>query len=183
MSWLQKLTGKLASHPPSQDLSLNQQQRLTDPYYRFHNFAELALASQLGVTIDVNRASVDDWLRLPGLSIHQAKTLVQLSQSGMQFYAIEDIAAALDLPTQRLQPLTPILQFCYYDASLSPTKIKVNSATVEDLLTIPGIEPNLAHLLVRERVSNGAYLNFSQLQQRLNLSGTILEQLLHYLQF
>jgi hypothetical protein len=36
---------------------------------------------------------------------------------------------------------------------------------------------------VRERVSNGAYLNFSQLQQRLNLSGTILEQLLHYLQF
>jgi DNA uptake protein ComE-like DNA-binding protein len=36
---------------------------------------------------------------------------------------------------------------------------------------------------VRERVTAGTYQNLSQLQQRLNLSGTILEQLLHYLQF
>lgn len=70
-------------------------QILADPYYRFQSLAEVALAAELGISIDVNQASVDDWLRLPGLSIHQARQLVQLTQNGVQFYAIEDIAAAL----------------------------------------------------------------------------------------
>jgi len=47
----------------------------------------------LGIQIDVNQASVD-WLRLPGLSIHQAR--VELCRSGVQFYCLEDIAAALN---------------------------------------------------------------------------------------
>jgi DNA uptake protein ComE-like DNA-binding protein len=182
MNWLQKLSEQMASKGISPGDSVNQA-RFADPYYRFQNFAEVAQASQLGIKIDVNRASVDDWLRLPGISIHQAKSLVQLSHGGMQFYAIEDVAAALGLSVQRLQPLTPILQFCYYDPSLRPQLLNANSASVEDLLTIPGMEPAIAHQLVRERVTAGTYQNLSQLQQRLNLSGTILEQLLHYLQF
>lgn len=180
MNWLQKLSGKIDKVSRS---GVVEQARLLDPYYRFQSFAEVVQASQLGVKIDVNRASVDDWLRLPGVSIHQAKTLVQLSQTGLQFYAIEDVAAALGLPAQRLQPLAPILQFCYYDPSLRSPRLNANAASVEDLMTIPGMIPALAHQLVRERVTGGAYQNLGQLQQRLNLSGTILEQLLHYLQF
>jgi DNA uptake protein ComE-like DNA-binding protein len=175
MGWLQKLTGQPTSNPNDPSLV----QHFSDPYYRFQNFAEVLQASQLGVRIDVNRAGVDDWLRLPGISIHQAKSLVQLSQSGMQFYAIEDVAAALGLSSQRLQPLAVILEFCYYDATLRRGGLNANAVTVEELLTIPGLAPALAHQLVRERVSAGPYQNLGQL----NLSGEVLEQLLHYLRF
>ena len=65
-----------------------------DPYYRFRSAFEIAVAADLGVKIDVNQATVDDWLRLPGISIHQANQLVTLSQAGVAFYSISDVAAA-----------------------------------------------------------------------------------------
>ena len=54
-----------------------------DPYYRLQSVQEIVIAAQLGMTIDVNQASVDDWLRLPGLSIHQARTLFDLTSLGV----------------------------------------------------------------------------------------------------
>jgi len=39
-----------------------------DPYYRLQSSEEIAVAAALGIQIDVNQASVDDWLRLPGLN-------------------------------------------------------------------------------------------------------------------
>jgi len=51
---------------------------LNDPYYRFQSIEEIAIAVSLGIRIDVNQANVDDWLRLPGLSIHHARSLVKL---------------------------------------------------------------------------------------------------------
>src|SRR4028119_505459 len=87
----------------------------SDPYYRLQSAEEIAIAAALGMKIDVNQASVDDWLRLPGISIHQARLLFELASMGIQFCCIEDIAAALSIPVQRLKPLQSILSFCYYD--------------------------------------------------------------------
>lgn len=71
------------------------QQRLRqDPYYRLRSFEEVALAAAIGIKIDVNQATVDDWLRLPGISIHQGRSLVQLTSQGVQFYSLDDVAAA-----------------------------------------------------------------------------------------
>ena len=102
-----------------------------DPYYRFQSLEEIAIAAQLNIKIEVNSATVDDWLRLPGFSIRQAQTLTALTASGVQFYAIEDIAAALNLPVQRLQPLAPILSFTFADPEslLAPTRVNINTAT------------------------------------------------------
>ena len=86
-----------------------------DPMMRLSSAAEVVVAADLGVRIDANQATVDDWLRLPGLSIHQARTLVRLSQNGVVFYALDDVAAALGLAPHHLTSLAPILQFCYYD--------------------------------------------------------------------
>lgn len=156
---------------------------LADPYYRFQSLAEVALAAELGVGIDVNQASVDDWLRLPGLSIHQARQLVQLTQNGVQFYCIEDVAAALSLPVQRMQPLAAIMQFCYYDregGALAPA-LNLNAASMEQLLTIPGITPQVARNIIRDRITHGPFQNFADLQRRLNFSGEMAQALLPYL--
>ncbi|EKQ69617.1 DNA uptake protein [Leptolyngbyaceae cyanobacterium JSC-12] len=154
---------------------------LHDPYYRFQSVEELQLAASFGVRIDVNRAGVDDWLRLPGLSIHQARTLTELTQAGIQLHSLEDIAAALNLPAQRLNPLAPVLQFCYYDENSLHTiqPVDVNVASVETLARIPPVDLYLARLIVQNR----PYRNLPHLQRKLSLSSELTAQLLHYLKF
>ncbi len=155
---------------------------LNDPYYRLQSSAEIAIAADLGIQIDVNKAQVDDWLRLPGLSIHQARNLVQLRQAGLQFCCLEDIAAALSVSVQFLQPLVPVLKFCYYDeitiAPLSP-----NIATIEQLAEIPAVDLVLAQAIVQNRHLQGAYRNLADFQRRLSLPGALISQLMYYLQF
>lgn len=161
------------------------QQVLTDPYYRFSSIAEVQLAAEVGIRIDVNKAGLDDWLRLPGLSIHQARMLVQLIQGGVQFYAIEDLAAALGVSSQRLQPLAPILLFCFYDpeSAYESQQINPNTATVEQLQEVPGITAQIARAMMRERLSAGPYQNLAELQQRLVLPGPLVQGMLSYLHF
>lgn len=158
---------------------------LNDPYYRLQSGSEIALAAQLGIRIDANQATVDDWLRLPGLSIHQARSLVELSRIGVKFYCIEDIAAALSIPAPRLEPLKLILDFSYYDdeALSNPTQINLNTATVENLVKIPFIDASLAEAIVENRLSGGVYRNLVDFQQRLNISGEAIAQLMYYLRF
>jgi DNA uptake protein ComE-like DNA-binding protein len=157
---------------------------LHDPYYRLQSNEEIAVAAALGIRIDVNQASIDDWLRLPGLSIHQARSLVQLSRSGVQFYCLEDIAAALNVPLQRLKPLEPMLKFCYYDDAISPSqRINPNTATVENLVQIPAMELTLAQAVVENRTLGGPYRNLVDFQRRLSLPGQLTAQLMHYLCF
>jgi len=157
---------------------------LSDPYYRLQSTDEIAAAVALGIQIDVNQASVDDWLRLPGLSIHQARSLVDLGRSGVQFYCLEDIAAALSLPLQRLKPLEPLLKFCYYDESICTTqRINPNTATVDMLMQIPAIDLSLAQAVVQNRLSAGPYRNLVDFQRRLSLPGHLTAQLMHHIYF
>ncbi len=176
LNWLSGL--KLQKH------SLNSRIR-NDPYYRFQSLDEIRVAVSLGIRIDVQQAIVDDWLRLPGLSIHQARMLTQLSNSGVQFYCVEDIAAALGLSIQRLKPLEPILQFCYYppESLYLIQRVNPNTATIEALEQVPGVKPVLARTIVQNRSTNGTYKNLADLQQRLSLPSQLMADLMHYLSF
>ncbi|WP_049858567.1 ComEA family DNA-binding protein [Gloeothece citriformis] len=156
-----------------------------DPYYRFQSLEEITIARELGIKIDVNQASVDDWLRLPGISIHQARILVKLVGMGVELLSIEDVAAALSVPVRRLKPLEPILDFCYYDPEslLNPQRINLNQAHVKQLEQLPFLSPTLAEQIIADRHQKGDYKNIVDFQQRLNLSGEIISQIMHYLIF
>jgi DNA uptake protein ComE-like DNA-binding protein len=159
---------------------------LNDPYYRLQSGEEIQIAVQLGIRIDANQATVDDWLRLPGLSIHQARSLVELSRSGVIFYCIEDVAAALGLPPLRIEPLKPILSFSFYDheSLVSSTNlINPNTASVEQLAQTPYIDVSLAQAVVENRVSFGPYRSLVDFQQRLQLPGEAIAQLMYFLRF
>ena len=156
-----------------------------EPYYRFQSFEELQLAATWGIKIDVNTACVDDWLRLPGLSIHQARKIVQLVERGLHFTCIEDVAAALDVPVQQVQPWAKVLQFCYYEPALNalePVAINVNTATIAELAAIPAVDTFLARAIVYYR-KEGPYQDLANLQDRLRLTTAVTSELLHYLRF
>ena len=110
---------------------------------------------------------------------------MEVSRIGVKFYCIEDIAAALSIPAQRLEPLKLILDFSYYDdeALGNPTQINVNTATVENLVKIPYIDASLAEAVLSNRLSGGHYRNLVDFQQRLNLSSDAIAQLMYYLRF
>lgn len=158
---------------------------LNDPYYRFQNLTEIAIAAELGVKIDVNRATVDDWLRLPGISIHQGRNLVELTNMGVLFLSIEDLAAALNTSCDRLRHIEPLLEFCYYDpqSTLYPQRIDINSATTEQLAELPFIDSDLGRLIFENREKYGNYRNLADLQRRLSLDSQLIGQLMHYLNF
>lgn len=156
-----------------------------DPYYRFQSLREVAIAVDLGISIDVNQATVDDWLRLPGFSIHQARSLVELVQMGVQLVCLEDVAAAINVPLHRIAPFEAILTFAYYDrcSSLSLEKINPNKASIDEIASIPGINWDNAQKISQERQENGKYRHIIDLKHRLNLDSELTSQLMHYLRF
>ncbi len=158
---------------------------LQDPFYRLQSAEEIALAASLGIVIDANQAGVDDWLRLPGLSIHQAKLLTELTQSGVPLNCLEDVAAAIGVPVARLQPLAPVLRFCYYDPDSVATiqRLDTNRATVEMFAKIPGVDLYLAKAIAENRRLGGPYRNITHLQRRLSLPPAAIAHLIHYLNF
>jgi DNA uptake protein ComE-like DNA-binding protein len=158
-------------------------QIIQDPHYRFQSLAELATAAELGVKIDANRATVDDWLRLPGISIHQAKSLVTLQNTGVEFYAIEDVAAALGMPVQRIQSWSLVLSFQYRHPDLQILQFDVNQATAAELQQLTDISPILAQTIVDNRLEQGCYQDLVNFQHRLGLSGALLANLMHHLKF
>jgi DNA uptake protein ComE-like DNA-binding protein len=181
-NWWAAIVGTLQGSQGNRDV---QQRILNDPYYRLRSPQEIELAASLGVRIDVNQATVDDWLRLPGLSIHQARTLAHLTSTGVQFYGLEDVAAALGLPPQALLSWKPVLSFCYYDAEspLTPSPVNANAASIEQLLQIPVVDLFLARAIVHNRQAHGVFRNVADLQQRLALPPATVSSLLHYLRF
>ncbi len=155
----------------------------TDPTYRLTTYQEVQLAAELGFSIDVNRAAVDDWLRLPGISIRQAQTLYRLRGVGVQFYCVEDLAAALGIAPGQLMPLGKVLSFCHYDeiSPLAPQPLSLNHASLEQLGQIPGMPYPLAHEIVRDRTLRGPFQTLADLQKRLGLSAEQLQVLMYYL--
>ncbi|WP_263970546.1 ComEA family DNA-binding protein [Leptolyngbya sp. KIOST-1] len=153
-----------------------------DPAYRLRSYQEVEQAARLGFTVDVNRATVDDWLRLPGLSIRQAQGLVRLRQAGVQFHCVEDVAAALGVSPAHLRPLAPVLSFCYYDelGDGAPC-LSLNQVTVQQLCGVPGMSPTLAQAVVQERSRRGPYQDLADLQRRLGLTPDLVQTLMYFL--
>ena len=153
-----------------------------EPGYRLRSHQEVAQAAQLGFSLDVNRATVDDWLRLPGLSIRQAQALVRLREAGVQFHCLDDLAAALGITAAHLKPLAPVLSFCYYDEAVGAfPSLGLNQASVQQLSAIPGLPQTLPQAIVTERSRRGPYRDLADLQRRLGLAGDLVQTLMYYL--
>jgi DNA uptake protein ComE-like DNA-binding protein len=154
-------------------------------YYRFQSDLEINIAAELGIKIDANLASVDDWLRLPGISITQARSLVEITNSGIHFLCLEDLASALGVSVLKIQSWQPILYFAYYasDSFYFPAKINPNNASLNQLQTIPNLDSTTAKKIITDRENNGNYRHIADLQKRLNLTSDFAYHLMAYFQF
>jgi DNA uptake protein ComE-like DNA-binding protein len=154
-------------------------------FYRFQSATEIKQAAKMGFKIDVNRATVDDWLKLPGISIRQAQSLVELTGMGVQLLSLEDLAAALSLSLIQVKIWEPVLGFYYYDTEneINPVKINPNTAFYQELSQIPEISADLALMIIENREEKGKYLNLGDFGKRLNLNPEAIARLMYYLKF
>ena len=134
--------------------------------------------------MDVNRASRDQWLQLPGCSQDTADLLVRLQQGGVQFACADDLFRLLELPNDLVRLWSPHLLFQWHgDAPPQPqtTPLDLNNASAEQLAPLGWPEQRLANLL-RER-RRAAFENLADLQERLCLPASSVEALIGRVSF
>ena len=130
-------------------------------------------------TIDVNRASRDQWCQLPGCDADKADLLVRLQQGGVQFSCADDLFRLLDLPENLAALWHPHLIFHWHgDAPLQPVEapLDLNRAAAGELQRLQWPDDRLQRLL-RERRRQG-FQNLADLQERLCLPASTVESLI-----
>ena len=134
--------------------------------------------------MDVNRASRDEWLQLPGCNQDMADLLVRLQQGGVQFACDDDLFRLLELPTDLAKLWAPHLSFHWHgDAPLQPeaTPLDLNNASAEQLEPLCWPEQRLASLLRERRRSS--FTDLADLQERLCLPASAVEALIGRVSF
>jgi len=118
-----------------------------DPYCKLQSTEGNCSSSSAGHSCQ--SSWVDDWLRhYQGCRFTKLRAWFELCRSGVQFYCLEDIAAALNMSLQRLKPIYgPVLKFCYYDENCTKRVSQPNTAAVETLVQIPAVELSLAKIV------------------------------------
>lgn len=152
----------------------NRMALIDNPRLRLNSERELHLARELGTRIDLNRCDVDDLLRLPGLSINQARRIVEVRRSQGQYLSPEELSTRAELSWDQVRRIEPMLMFCYYEDEPArlPAQVAVNHATVAELEMIEGMTRTLAEQIVYLRTERGSFRDLKDLRERLALPAT-----------
>ncbi len=157
---------------------------LHNPQQRLTSEQQMLTARELGMSIDINRCSVDDLLRLPGVTLHEARRIIEIRRSGGPYFSADELQERTDVSWEKIRRLQSMLQFRYYEQkSALPMLLDINSATVSQIAELEGIEPSLASRIVQERDLGGDFANISDLRDRLNLPARIIARLMNRIDF
>ena len=136
-------------------------------------------------SLDVNRATPEQWQKLPGCSEAMVDVLMRLQRGGVQFSQLDDLALLLNLPADRVKLWTPHLVFRWHgDAPVLPKQapLDVNAAAptlLEQTLNWP--KPRLQRLIQERRLKPFEHL--ADLQERVCLPPDAVEQLIGRVSF
>ncbi len=158
-----------------------------DPQRRLQDPSEVRHAAALGWRLDVNRASPDDWLRLPGITPTQVDLLVRLQRGGVQLSGIDDLERLLELPRSQVLAWEPLLLFRWYGDgaphSANPRAVDLNHATAAALeQELPQLDAVRRARLLRER-QRTPFRDLADLQQRLQWPPALVEELIGKVRF
>ena len=158
-----------------------------NPNLRLANAQEVQHAAALGWRLDVNRASANDWLRLPQITRDQVDLLLRLQQGGVQLSGPDDLQRLLDLPAALVASWEPLLQFRWYGdgapTAVTPLLIDLNRAPAQALeRQLPQLSPERRQRLLRER-QLAPFQDLAELQERLQLPAAVVEELIGKVRF
>ena len=136
-------------------------------------------------SLDVNRATPEQWQQLPGCSEEMIDVLMRLQRGGVQFSQLDDLALLLNLPADLVKLWTPHLVFRWHgDVPVLPEQppLDVNAAApslLEQTLNWP--KPRLQRLIQERRLK--PFKHLADLQERVCLPPDAVEQLIGRVSF
>ena len=136
-------------------------------------------------SLDVNRATPEQWQKLPGCSEAMVDVLMRLQRGGVQFTQLDDLVLLLNLPHELVERWTPHLVFRWHgDAPVLPEQppLDLNAAAptlLEQTLNWP--KPRLQRLIQERRLKPFEHL--ADLQERVCLPPDAVEQLIGRVSF
>jgi competence ComEA-like helix-hairpin-helix protein len=129
-------------------------------------------------TIDINKATTDDWLQLRGIGLTFAARIITQRDKIGGFATIEQLKEVYGLPDSTLQNIAPYLKLT------TPVyrKLYVNKAA-PDALSHPYLTRKQSESLVRYRLNHGEFKNINDIKQIGVFSESNLEKLRPYISF
>lgn len=163
-------------HQEAVELDLLALRLAQNPALRLRDAAEVRRAASLGWSLDVNRASAADWLRLPGCRPEQADLLLRLQAGGVQLSGAEELQRLLGLDDATLQAWLPLLRFHWYGkpSPAGPAPVALNRADAAELQRGLGLSPERCARLLAER-GRAPFRDLAELQQCLQLPAALVE--------
>ncbi len=136
-------------------------------------------------SLDVNRATPEQWQQLPGCTEAMVDVLMRLQRGGVQFSQLDDLALLLNLSAELVELWTPHLLFRWHgDSPVLPEQppLDLNAAAptlLETSLNWP--KPRLQRLIQERRLKPFEHL--ADLQERVCLPPDAVEQLIGRVSF
>lgn len=132
---------------------------------------ERARASGDPIPIDPNRAERADWDRLPGIGPRTAEAILAHRTEIGSFRTPDDLLAVRGIGPHKLEQLAPWLIWPEISprraekalsAGVPGDKPRLNRVTADFLTSLPGIGPQLAAGIVRERRRRGGFRTWEE---------------------
>lgn len=147
-------------------------------------------------SVDLNLADVNSLKQLPGVGPQLAARIVDHRNTHGPFSKVDDLKAVHGIgPTtvERLRYFVMVSQSGEQGGKTSPMQplrsgpkgvpsepIDLNTATVQQLMNLPGIGPSLADRIVQDREAHGLFGSVSDLARIRGIKGKTIEKLMPY---
>lgn len=130
------------------------------------------------MTIDLNRANLDELLVLRGIGRTFASRIIEHRERLGGFSSLNQLKEVYGLPDSTLHSILPSLRL----TTTPHRKILVNKSTIEELVH-PYLSRKQAEVIVRYRVNHGSFKNMEDLKKTGILTDVMAEKLQAYINF
>lgn len=130
------------------------------------------------VPIDVNKATLEEWLELRGIGRTFAGRIIEYREKIGGFASLDQLKEVYGLPDSTLRIIAPYLKL----TTVIYRRLHINKATT-DALIHPYLTRKQAEAVVRFRVNHGDFKNMNDVKQIGVFDNSILEKLQPYIAF
>jgi len=129
------------------------------------------------VMVDINTASVEELVKLPGIGEFYAKKIIEYREKLGGYHTAEQLLELWKFDQEKLDKLNGKISI----KSTDVVKLNVNTATAEEFAKHPYISWNVANSIVKMRAKFEKYTDLNQLLQSELISKELLAKLRPYL--